>query len=446
MKIAVFGLGYVGTVTAACLAQDGHEVIGVDVNPDKVAAIARGASPIVEPGLDKLLAAGVRAGKIRTTTEPQEAVADSDVSLVSVGTPSGDKGEPDLTYVWSVCKDIGLAVKQKATPHVVVLRSTVPPGTAAKCRELFDRVTGSGSVHLAFNPEFLREGSAVRDYAHPPFTVIGTESSIAEATVRQMYASIEAPFITVMPAVAEMVKYVCNSWHAAKVSFANEIGRVAQAFGVDGREVMDIVVRDTKLNVSPAYMRPGFAYGGSCLPKDVSALLYHARMMDVPVPLLSALPATNTLQVDLAVREVLNLGARRIAVLGLAFKPGTDDLRESPAVLLVKQLLGEGCEVRIYDRAVHEARLMGTNLAYIRRNLPHFEALLVSEPRQALEDADLTVVTHATSEFRELLTKCSQNMRVFDLAGICPKPISELDSVGIARQGVGSSTGQRPSC
>ena len=432
MKISIFGLGYVGVVTAACLARDGHQVIGVDVNPEKVIWMAKGKSPIVEPKLGELLADGVAAGLIRATTDAEEAVVASDVSLISVGTPPIERGEPDLTYVWNVCKEIGIAVSRKAATHVVVLRSTVPPGTLEKCQTLLESVTGDRMVHLAFNPEFLREGSAVRDYDQPPYTIIGTESPAAEEAVRQMYAKVDAPILAVKPAVAEMVKYVANSWHAAKVGFANEIGRIAKAFGVDGREVMKLVVQDTKLNVSPVYMRPGFAYGGSCLPKDLSALLYYARKMDVPVPLLNTIPATNSLQVDLAVQEVLRLGVRRITVLGLAFKPGTDDLRESPAVLLVKQLIGEGCQVKIYDKAVYEARLIGTNLAYIQRNLPHFEALLVPEPQQALEGAELAMVTYNAPEFRQVLLEASKETQILDLAGVFTEPINELNYSGIA--------------
>jgi GDP-mannose 6-dehydrogenase len=417
MKISIFGLGYVGTVTAACLARDGHQVIGVDVNPQKVALLSAGESPIVEPELGQLLSEGVAAGRITATTDSEQAVAASDISLISVGTPSTENGEPDLSYVFDVCKEIGAAVYRKASPHMIVLRSTVPPGTLERCSTLLGELVSRGLIHLAFNPEFLREGSAIRDYYTPPYTVIGTEDSVAKEVVQQIYSTVEAPVLVVKPAVAEMVKYVANAWHAAKVTFANEIGRIANAFGVDGTEVMNIIVQDTKLNISSAYMRPGFAYGGSCLPKDLSALLYHARKMDVPVPLLTMVPVTNSLQVDLAAQQVLRLGARRISIFGLAFKAGTDDLRESPAVLLVKRLIGEGCEVKIYDSAVYQACLMGTNLAYIQRNLPHFQSLLVAEPHQALEGAELVVVTHSNPEFRQALLNASEATQVLDLVG-----------------------------
>lgn len=432
MKVSIFGLGYVGAVTAACLARDGHGVIGVDVNPEKVALIKAGETPIVEPQLDVLLAEGVAKGNIDATTDSQKAVMESDVSLISVGTPPTERGEPDLGYVFNVCKEIGAAIRHKQAPHTVVLRSTVPPGTLEHCTKLLQDAAGNVPVYTAFNPEFLREGSAIRDYDAPPYTIIGTEHPAAEAAVREMYAKVDAPIVTVKPAVAEMVKYVANTWHAAKVSFANEVGRVSKAFGVDGREVMNLIVQDTKLNLSPTYMRPGFAYGGSCLPKDLGALLYYARSKDVPIPFLNAIPTSNNLQIELAAHEVMRSGARRIAVFGLAFKAGTDDLRESPAVILIKRLIGEGCEVKIYDKAVQQARLMGTNLAYIQRNLPHFAGLLVAEPQQALVGAEMVVLTYSTPEFRDLLKEAPQGTRILDLAGVFTEPVKEWDYHGLA--------------
>jgi len=432
MKISIFGLGYVGAVTAACFARDGHEIIGVDVSPEKVALINAGKSPIVEHGLEELLAEGVRSGRIRATTNSEEAILASDASLISVGTPPTERGETDLQYVFNVLKDIGAVISQKSAPHAIVLRSTVPPGTLQRCHDFLAEVVNLKSIHLAFNPEFLREGTAIRDYDQPPYTIIGTEDDFAENAVREMYAKVAAPFIVSPPPVAEMVKFVANTWHATKVTFANEIGRIAKSFKIDGRDVMDIIVQDTKLNISTTYMRPGFAYGGSCLPKDLGALLYCAKAMDVPVPLLNAIPRSNTLQVEIAVQEVMRSPARRIAVFGLAFKPGTDDLRESPAVLLVKRLIGEGYEVKIYDKAVHEARLVGTNLAYIERNLPHFEALLVEEPEAALKDAEFAVFTYSTPEFCQVMLNIPQNIRILDLAGLVSEPLAGKDYHGIA--------------
>lgn len=432
MKISIFGLGYVGAVTAACLARDGHQVIGVDLNPEKVALIARGESPIVEPGLSDLLQEGVNFGRIQATMNTEAAIANSEISLISVGTPPMERGEPDLCYVFGVCKDIALEVKRKNAPHVIMLRSTVPPGTLERCQNLMAEIAGESLIHTAFNPEFLREGSAIRDYDCPPYTIIGTRSPIAEQAVRQLYARIPAKIMAIEPEVAELVKYVANTWHAAKVSFANEIGRLSKAFGVDGRQVMNIIVQDEKLNVSPVYMRPGFAYGGSCLPKDLEALLYYARAKDVFVPLLNTIPTTNNLQIDLAVQKILSYGIRRIAVFGLSFKANTDDLRKSPTVPLVKRLLGEGCQVKIYDPAVHKTQLIGTNLSYIQQHLPHFKHLLVDEPQKALEQSDLIVVTHRTAEFQQLLQEAREETQIFDLVGVFDEPPKKLQYQGLA--------------
>ncbi len=432
MKISIFGLGYVGAVTAACLARDGHQVIGVDLNPDKVALIARGESPIIEPGLEDLLQQGVSSGRIQATTDAEAAIMKSEISLISVGTPAMERGEPDLCYVLNVCKDIASAIKKKNSPHVVMLRSTVPPGTLKHCQNLMAEIADSGLIHTAFNPEFLREGSAIRDYDCPPYTIIGTESSVAEKAVRDLYIQVKAKILVVKPEVAELVKYVANTWHATKVSFANEIGRLAKAFEVDGREVMNIIVQDEKLNVSPVYMRPGFAYGGSCLPKDLEALLYYARAKDVFVPLLNTIPTTNDLQIDIAVQKILSYGIKRIAVLGLSFKANTDDLRKSPTVPLVKRLLGEGCQVKIYDPAVHKTQLMGANLNYIQQHLPHFKNLLVAKPQEALEQSELIVVTHRTSEFQELLQEAHEETKIFDVVGVFDEPPKRLQYQGLA--------------
>lgn len=431
-RVSVFGLGYVGTVTAASLARDGHDVVGVDVNPEKVELIVSGNTPVVEPGLEAALEEAVRAERLTATTDPHRAVERSEVSLVTVGTPPAADGTVDLESVFTVCHQIAEGVGSKGEPHVVVIRSTSPPGTLEECRRRMLGVIDDEALHLAFNPEFLREGSALADYASPPFTVIGTTDPVAEREVRNLYTAVDAPVFVVEPEVAELVKYVCNAWHGAKVAFANEVGRIASLFGIDGRKAMEIVTRDTKLNVSDAYMRPGFAYGGSCLPKDLDALLQIARSSGLSVPLLNAVPESNEDHIELAVRKALDLGSRRFGLFGLAFKPETDDLRESPSVKLVKQLLGEGCEVRIYDPAVHRGRLLGTNLEYIRSNLPHFESILVSRPEEALMDDGLVVVAHATPEFRRILLGAPEGTRVLDLAGVFDEAPRNLDYHGIA--------------
>jgi GDP-mannose 6-dehydrogenase len=417
MKVSVFGLGYVGAVTAACLARDGHEVIGVDTNLEKVQLVSSGKSPIVEPGLEQLLQDAVQRGLLRATIDAEDAVVSSDVSLISVGTPPDDKGEPELSYVINVCKQIGTAIREKGLPHTVVLRSTVPPGTLDRCSAVITSLAGGVPVYTAFNPEFLREGSALRDYDDAPYTIIGTDNSFAENVVRTLYCKLSAPIFVVRPKVAEMVKYVANSWHATKISFANEIGRISKAFGVDGEEVMRIIVEDRKLNTSAAYLKPGFAYGGSCLPKDVAALIYYSRKLDVATPLLESLPVTNQLEIDLAVQQVLKWGTPKVAVLGLAFKRGTDDLRNSPYVDVVKRLIGEGCSVKIYDEAVYRARMVGTNLEYIRRNLPHFEELLVGDIDEALADVECVVISHRDPLFKQKLQQNTQ-VKTVDLAGL----------------------------
>jgi GDP-mannose 6-dehydrogenase len=431
MKVSIFGLGYVGVVTAACLARDGHEVICVDVNPNKVNIINSGNSPIIEPGLEDLLVKGIKQNRIIATTDAQESVINTDVSLISVGTPSTQAGGVDLSFVFKVCAEIGSSIYQKGSPHVVVLRSTVQPGTLDYCSSLIKDRSKNIPVHFAFNPEFLREGSAIRDYNEPPYTVIGTKDIIAESTIRELYAKIMSPFIVVKPEVAEMLKCVSNAWHAVKISFANEIGRIAKEFRVDGREVMNMLVQDAKLNVSPAYMRPGFAYGGSCLPKDVGALIRYAQEKATPIPLLNSLPETNRIQVESAVQEVIRVKARRVTVLGLAFKPRTDDLRESPAVILVKRLLGEGCKVKIYDKPVYQATLMGSNLEYIQRNLPHFRELMMADPKLALKNSELVIVTYPEPEFRDLLLNISPEVSILDLAGLFNEPPEGVNYYGI---------------
>ncbi|MBA2359640.1 MAG: UDP-glucose/GDP-mannose dehydrogenase family protein [Actinobacteria bacterium] len=431
MNIAVFGLGYVGTISAACLARDGHTVVGVDVNAEKVRLVALGETPVLEPDLDRLVAEGVSSGRLRATTDAFEAVQGSDLALITVGTPAGEDGGPDLTYVLAVSREIGLAAGREGRAQVVALRSTAPPGTLARCAEIILEAAAGVPVHLASNPEFLREGSAVWDYDRPPYTLIGTDDPRAESALREAYAGVNAPLLVVAPAVAEMVKYAANAWHAAKIAFSNEIAQIAKAFDVDGRQVMELLRSDTKLNVSPAYMRPGFAYGGSCLPKDVSALLHSARIRSLDVPLLRALPASNDAIVERASVAVVQSRVRTVALLGLAFKPGTDDLRESPAVVLAKRLIGEGHNVRIYDPLVYRAHLMGTNLAYIQENLPHFQSLLVGDPREALAGAELVVVSHATPEFREILEQSPEGTRVLDLVGVFDSPPPHLAYEGL---------------
>lgn len=430
MNVSIFGLGYVGAVTAACLAQRGHGVIGVDANPVKCELIASGRSPIVEEGLGELLSAAVEAGRLSATTDAFAAVLASDLSIISVGTPSRPNGGLDLSFVRRVCQQIGEALSRKGRAHVVVIRSTVLPGTTEACAAILREWAGDTPVSVAFNPEFLREGSSIRDFDAPAYTIVGCEDARAEEALRTLYAEVDAPFVAVPIRVAEMVKYAANAFHALKITFANEIGLLAKAQGVDGRRVMGLLVQDTKLNVSPAYLRPGFAYGGSCLPKDVSALLHLARSEDLAVPLLAALPQSNLHQIERVAARILASGARRITVLGLAFKAGTDDLRESPTVELVERLIGKGCQVSIYDSAVHTAKLTGANKEYIEGRLPHVSQLLSNDPERLMHGAEAVVVTHNSPEFARILAGAPASARVFDLAGLSAIPTHvQIDGV-----------------
>jgi GDP-mannose 6-dehydrogenase len=420
MRISVFGLGYVGVVTSSCLARDGFSVIGVDVNPDKVAMVAAGQAPIIELGLADLLRTGVQSGRLRATTSAVDAVRETDISLVSVGTPSRPDGTLDLAHVFKVSAEIGAAIANKAGPHVVIIRSTMLPGGTRRCGEILREHAGRIPVHVAFNPEFLREGSAIRDFDTPPYTVVGATDPVAERAAREMYASIAAPIIVTDPAVAEMIKLASNAWHATKIAFANEIGRVAKAVNADGRRVMEIFMQDTRLNISTAYLRPGFAYGGSCLPKDVRALTSFGRTQNADLPLLSSLATSNAAQIDSALRQVLAIGKRRVGLLGLAFKPGTDDLRESPAVELAERLMGKGYDLRILDPSVRQAKLVGANREYIEKKIPHLSSLLVASASELLEHAEIVVVAHGAAEFRDLIELIRPDVPIIDLVGLWP--------------------------
>src|SRR2546425_5281407 len=382
MRVSVFGLGYVGSVSAASFAADGHEVIGVDVNADKVAPVNAGRSPIVEPGLDDLLRRAVSEGRLRATTSTADAIADSDVSLLCVGTPSRKNGSLDLTYLERVSEQIGAALKSKANYHVVVVRSTVLPGTThEKVIPALERESGKkygDGFGVSVNPEFLREGTALKDFRKPPLTLVGpTHAAEATGTIA-LYQAIDAPLVSTSIRVAEMMKYTSNAWHALKVCFANEIGNLCKRVGVDSHEVMDIFCRDEKLNLSAYYLKPGFAFGGSCLPKDVRALQYRAKEMDLELPGISQILTSNRLQIQHAFDEVMETGRKKIGLLGFSFKAGSDDLRESPIVILAEQLLGKGRSLCIYDKNVSLAKLVGANREYIEKQIPHLSSLLLN--------------------------------------------------------------------
>jgi len=419
MKLSVFGIGYVGCVSAACFANGGHDVTGVDLNSTKVEIINSGKSPIVEAGIEELIGAMVAAGRLRATTNSVDAVTNSEVSLVCVGTPSNTNGSLDLDHVKHVCEEIGAALKLKQERHTVVIRSTMLPGTVeglvVPTLEASSGKRAGTDFGVCINPEFLREGSSLKDFNAPPFTLIGADDSHTANLVSELYAGIEAPLFVTALKTAEMVKYACNCFHALKVSFANEIGNICKAVGIDSHEVMHVFSQDTKLNLSPYYLTPGFAFGGSCLPKDLRAINYKAKQVDVEVPVLAAILPSNRLQIERAVEMVLQTKKKRVGVLGFSFKAGTDDLRESPMVTLIETLIGKGLQLAIYDRDVSLAKLFGANKQYIEREIPHISQLMRGSIAEVLEDAEVLVVGNKASEFREISGKVRADQVVIDL-------------------------------
>jgi GDP-mannose 6-dehydrogenase len=419
VKLSVFGLGYVGCVSAACLADAGNEVIGVDVNPTKVEIINDGRSPIVEAGINELIAKVVKAKRLTATTDSARAIRDSDLSLVCVGTPSNQNGSLHLRHVEQVCREIGSALKTKASRHVVVIRSTMLPGTiqntVVPALEETSGKNAGADFGICINPEFLREGSSLKDYHSPPFTLIGADDEDTVAAVRSLYSNINAPVFVTSLKTAEMVKYVCNCFHALKVSFANEIGNICKALEIDSHEVMHVFCQDTKLNLSPYYLKPGFAFGGSCLPKDLRAINYKAKELDVEVPVLSSILPSNRLQIERAVEMVVRSGKKRVGVLGFSFKAGTDDLRESPMVTLIETLIGKGFELTIYDRDVSLARLVGANKEYIEREIPHISKLMRDTIDGVLSDSDVVIVGNQAEEFRGVAERLRKDQQLVDL-------------------------------
>jgi GDP-mannose 6-dehydrogenase len=421
VRISVFGLGYVGAVSCGCLPELGHEVIGVDTNPLKVSMINDGQSPVVEEGINELIAKAVAAGKLRATHDVEDAVLHSDVSLISVATPSNPNYTPNLNAVDAVIRSIGATLRKKDGPHVIVLRSTVPPGTTEDrilpiLLESSGRRIGDG-LSLVFNPEFLREGSSVKDFHNPPQTVVGSLGEAGYVAMEQMYAGLPGAFVRTSTQVAESVKYLCNVFHAMKIVFANEAGSVLKACNLDGREVMKIFCQDTQLNISAAYLRPGFAFGGSCLPKEVKGFLTLARGLDVPIPALSALLDSNEAHIKRAYDMIARNGRRNVALFGLAFKPGTDDMRDSPLVVLAERLLGKGYTLSIFDRYVKISRLLGKNKEFIEQEIPHLDRLLHDTPEAALQDAEVIVIGHADAEARQAIIANAKGRRIVDLSG-----------------------------
>ena len=422
MKVSVFGLGYVGTVSAGCLAEDGHEVIGVDPVQTKVDLINKGLSPIIEADIGEIIRSNVQAGRLRATQDQVRAIRETELSFVCVGTPSQTNGNLDLRYVRRVCEQIGQALKDQAAWHAVVIRSTILPGTMRKIvipilEEHSGKKAGS-DFGVCHNPEFLREGSGVKDFESPPKTVIGELDQASGDMLVTLYRKIKAPLSRTDLETAEMVKYVDNCWHALKIGFANEIGNLCKAFGIDAHKVMDIFRQDKKLNISCAYLSPGFAFGGSCLPKDLRAVCYQAKIHDLDLPIISSILPSNEMQVTRGLQLIMAKGHKRIGVLGISFKAGTDDLRESPLIEVIERLIGKGYDLRICDKNVRMASLVGANRDFILNRIPHISKLMVDGIDAVLEHAQTVVIGNSDPEFRNVLSRLRHDQVLVDLAPI----------------------------
>jgi GDP-mannose 6-dehydrogenase len=421
MKISIMGLGYVGAVSAGCLAQQGHEVIGVDPQQAKVDLINAGRTPIIEKDIGEIIARAVSEGRLRATSDVHEAVRHTDLSLICVGTPSLGNGHIDLKFVRRVCEQIGEGIKEHPG-HVVVVRSTMLPGTMRNVviptLEAFSGLKAGEDFGVCLNPEFLREGTAVHDYFHPPKTVIGELDRASGDVIAKLYGELPGPVIRTDYETAEMVKYADNTWHALKVAFANEIGNICKALALDSHKLMDIFCQDTKLNLSPYYLKPGFAFGGSCLPKDVRALSYKAKILDVKVPIIDAILPSNDEQIERGIQAVIDKGEKRVGILGFSFKAGTDDLRESPMVELVERLIGKGYDLRIYDSNVRMAAIHGANREYILNHIPHISKLMVGSIDEVVAHARTVVIGNASPEFKDVPRRLEEGQQVVDLVRI----------------------------
>ncbi len=434
MNISIFGMGYVGVVCSACLCKDGHTVIGVEVDLTKIELINNGKSPIIEKDLDKLISQGVKTGKLQAMQNAKKAVLETDISIICVGTPSQLNGNLDLSYIHKVCEDIGKAIKIKNKNHIIVMRSTVLPGSAQTLaiptlEEYSGKKAGIDFGYIS-NPEFLREGTAIYDFYNPPKTVIGYSDQKSANTIALLYKSLTAPLIMTNIPTAEMVKYADNAWHATKVTFGNEIGNISKEVGIDGQKVMEIFCQDLKLNISSYYLNPGFAFGGSCLPKDVRAITYKANKLDINTPLLSSLITSNDEQIKRAFNIIKNTGKRHIGMLGLSFKAGTDDLRESPLVELAEILIGKGYKLKIYDKNVKMATLVGANKNYLLNHIPHISRLLTDDINELKNSCDLLIIGNKSDEFIHIEEDINKNQEILDLVRISKK-VSQNNYQGI---------------
>jgi GDP-mannose 6-dehydrogenase len=423
MKISIFGLGYVGAVSLACLARDGHSVIGVDVDKTKLELIRDGKTPVVEEGMVDLMAGVAASGRVSVMTDAIKAVLDSELSLICVGTPSAPNGSQDQSAIIKLAHDLGRAMRGKTGRHVFVFRSTLVPGTVEDVlRPIIEQESGKKDgrdFDVCFQPEFLREGTSIRDYDRPPFTVVGANAEVPLARLRELFGHLPCEFHGTSIRAAEMVKYCCNNFHALKITFANETARLCEALGVDAFQVMDLVCKDRQLNISPAYLKPGFAFGGSCLPKDLRATLYLAKTRDVEVPMLGNVLASNRMHVEHAIVKVLATGRRRVGMIGLSFKTGTDDLRESPLVLIAEQFIGKGLSLLVYDPEVHLSRLLGANRRFIEHHVPHIGSLMREDIESVISESDVLVVgLNDAKTFGALARHVREDQIILDLVNI----------------------------
>lgn len=434
-KVSIFGLGYVGTVSAGCLAREGHTVIGVDPNETKVNLINQGMSPIIEKEIPEIIKDAVSKGTLKASIDAEKSVLATDISLICVGTPSQLNGSLDLKYVRNVCEEIGKALRPKKEFHVVVCRSTILPGTMKNVviptLEEFAGKKAGVDFGVCNNPEFLREGTAVYDFYNPPKTVIGETDSRSGELLASFYRKLDAPMIRTDIETAEMVKYTDNVWHALKVTFANEIGNICKALAIDSHKVMEIFCKDTKLNLSSYYMKPGFAFGGSCLPKDVRALTYKGRNLDLDLPMLNAILPSNQRQLENGLKMITALGNKKVGILGFSFKAGTDDLRESPLVEVIERLLGKGYQIRIYDRNVNLAKLMGANKDYLLNHIPHISSLMTESIEEILQHAQTIVIGNSAPEFQGITNQLRNGQVIVDLVRISDQRTEEGKYHGI---------------
>ena len=434
MNISIFGLGYVGCVSVGCLAKNGHHVIGVDVSQIKVDQINAGKATIIEKDIDQIIADQRAKGNIEATTDSKEAILKTDISIVAVGTPSSDKGHLNLDYIFKVAEIAGLALKEKNAFHVLAIRSTIMPGTCDKFAGIVETVSGKKrNVDFAIvdNPEFLREGTAVDDYYNPPLTLIGSDNNEAAEKVASLYRQLPGEVIITDLKIAEIMKYINNTFHALKISFGNEVGNICAEMGIDSHKVMAIFCKDKQLNISPYYFKPGFAFGGSCLPKDLKGLQTLAHDLYVNVPVIESINKSNELQIQRAVEIIQRTEKKRIGFLGLSFKAGTDDLRNSPAVTLVETLLGKGYEVKIYDKNIYLSNLTGTNKAYIDQHIPHLSKLMVSDINELGVDVDVIVINNKEKEYLEVLEKTPDNTVIVDMVRLPEAMRTKNNYIGI---------------